>query len=426
MALSKEQAVADYENSKGGLVHLFPLLNEEFAEFFLRKYNILPPTLEELPQVFPNGDPKAVCPQHGKMWLDKNAKTRCGYRYRCNVRVPTGGRCGLFYNPMDETFLKDQKITASSLLKCLHGLASYWGRQEMEDQLYVDHTTYLRWGTYVKEVMAIINWNGIDQHKIGGQGMIVQIDETQMSKRKNNVGALTASQGQWAFGGIAEDGRFFMCRVGARSKKDLLPIHFRCVAGGSGVHSDLWGAYQGLSLFPAPYNYVHSTVNHTHNFVDPDTGTHTQRVERLWGIMKNLFRTYSEANGVLDREIAYAWYRLDNFGMGHGRKSIRQRMILMLQDIAKVYPAVGVNPLKMPDWVQFADPDQAAEPGTQPYAEWKAEWLAATGGRQPVIGYNVLGIGYELVNQQLAANPAWITPPASQAGEEEQDMEVDD
>jgi hypothetical protein len=32
--------------------------------------------------------------------------------------------------------------------------------------------------------------------------------------------------------------------------------------------------------------YEHLTVNHTYNFVDPDTGANTQRIERLWGSAK--------------------------------------------------------------------------------------------------------------------------------------------
>lgn len=31
---------------------------------------------------------------------------------------------------------------------------------------------------------------------------------------------------------------------------------------------------------------VHVQVNHTYNFVDPETGVHTQNVERMWGSAK--------------------------------------------------------------------------------------------------------------------------------------------
>jgi len=32
--------------------------------------------------------------------------------------------------------------------------------------------------------------------------------------------------------------------------------------------------------------FEHLRVNHTYNFVNPDTGAHTQHVERMWGSAK--------------------------------------------------------------------------------------------------------------------------------------------
>jgi len=42
--------------------------------------------------------------------------------------------------------------------------------------------------------------------------------------------------------------------------------------------SDCWRAYDCLSL----EGFVHQRVNDSQNFVDPDTGAHTQNIERLW------------------------------------------------------------------------------------------------------------------------------------------------
>ena len=54
------------------------------------------------------------------------------------------------------------------------------------------------------------------------------------------------------------------------------------------VMSDMWKAYDCLQ----DEGYVHLTVNHRLNFVDPDTGAHTQRIESTWwGVKRSLPHT---------------------------------------------------------------------------------------------------------------------------------------
>ena len=45
--------------------------------------------------------------------------------------------------------------------------------------------------------------------------------------------------------------------------------------------SDCWRVYKSGELHAA--GYEHLTVNHSYNFIDPDTGANTQKVERMWG-----------------------------------------------------------------------------------------------------------------------------------------------
>jgi len=42
--------------------------------------------------------------------------------------------------------------------------------------------------------------------------------------------------------------------------------------------SDYWHAYACLSS----EGFQHQTVNHSQYFVDPDSGAHTQNIERFW------------------------------------------------------------------------------------------------------------------------------------------------
>jgi hypothetical protein len=114
------------------------------------------------------------------------------------------------------------------------------------------------------------------------------------------LGRLFAKQ-VWVYGGV-ERGDFgcFMNELTddqglslPRNAETLLPILQDQVLPGSIVMSDCWAAYGkffliAISLFflcgiaNLPEGYHHLTVNHSINFVDPDTGAHTQSIESNW------------------------------------------------------------------------------------------------------------------------------------------------
>ena len=121
--------------------------------------------------------------------------------------------------------------------------------------------------------------------QIGGPGMTVEIDESKFGKTKFNCGRYI--EGQWVFGGI--------CRQ--RDKDTLLPIIRAHMLPGTCVMSDMW------KVCLKDKGYTHLTVNHSINFVDPDTGAHlTQRIGNTWwgvkrsmphtGTSKDLFQSY--------------------------------------------------------------------------------------------------------------------------------------
>jgi IS1 family transposase len=111
---------------------------------------------------------------------------------------------------------------------------------------------------------------------IGGQGIVVQVDESKLGRRKYNRGHRV--EGIWVIVGveITEDRKAFIIpieRRDAETIKDLVRAH---VLPGSRVQTDLWKGYLWLNDDP---DFVHETVNHSIEFKNSETGVHTNVVE---------------------------------------------------------------------------------------------------------------------------------------------------
>ena len=69
----------------------------------------------------------------------------------------------------------------------------------------------------------------------------------------------------------------FLTTVPSRDKNTLLPILKHKIKPGTTIISDCWKSYDCLS----EEDFEHLTVNHSVNFVDSQTGCHTQNIENL-------------------------------------------------------------------------------------------------------------------------------------------------
>ena len=117
---------------------------------------------------------------------------------------------------------------------------------------------------------------------IGGPGIIVEIDETLIS-RKNNP--WTGKKGVWVFGGVERTGerRVFAQMVPDRTAKTLLEIIKKCIHPDSIIISDCWTAYKSINK---KLKISHMTVDHSKTFKDPITGAHTNHIEGTWHALK--------------------------------------------------------------------------------------------------------------------------------------------
>ena len=110
---------------------------------------------------------------------------------------------------------------------------------------------------------------------------------------------------------LREDGilerRFFI--VNKRDRDTLLPIIIQEIEPGLTIHSDEWRAYSTLKN----HGFLHQTVNHSKNFIDPHTGAQTQTIECLWRHLKVNYSIRSRgATNLLESQLQEEWWRSVN------------------------------------------------------------------------------------------------------------------
>jgi transposase-like protein len=138
--------------------------------------------------------------------------------------------------------------------------------------------------TTIASIRMMINLNiSENTEKIGGEGVIVEIDESKFGKRKYHRGHKV--DGVWIVGGVERTNsrRFFAEPVTDRSSETLLEVIQRNIEPGSIIYSDMWRGYNNIS---SSLQMEHHTVNHSVNFVDPETLVHTNMIEGTWNGLK--------------------------------------------------------------------------------------------------------------------------------------------
>ena len=97
-----------------------------------------------------------------------------------------------------------------------------------------------------------------------------------------------------------------MVPVADRTSATLLDVIHQYIENGSTIVSDCWKAYDCLEK----EGYKHLKVNHSVNFVYPDTGAHTNRIERYWRDVKNLVPKYGRRKAHFVGYLSVAYFKL--------------------------------------------------------------------------------------------------------------------
>ncbi|KAG0440766.1 hypothetical protein DMUE_1510 [Dictyocoela muelleri] len=128
--------------------------------------------------------------------------------------------------------------------------------------------------------------------KIGGEGAIVEIDETKFGKRKYNRGRRV--DGVWVLGGVerSNERKIFLDIIENRKSDTLLNIIKNRVFENSIIFTDMWRGYINLNTI----GFSHYTVKHHVSFVNRENGAHTNTIEGTWAALKEFipkrYRSY--------------------------------------------------------------------------------------------------------------------------------------
>lgn len=205
-----------------------------------------------------------------------------GYCWRCTNR-----RCGQYRKRISArigTWFEGSHLAIEKIILITYCFVRRKSNVEaIHESALVDEETSSEticdWFTYCMEACCQIVAR--NRNRIGGPGLTVEIDEAKFGKRKFNRGRLV--DGVWVLGGICRETReSFLVPVLRRDRETLIPIIINHVAPGTTIMTDCWRSYQTLNQ----QDFNHLTVNHSYNFVDPETGAHTQNIENLWWQIK--------------------------------------------------------------------------------------------------------------------------------------------
>ena len=272
----------------------------------------------------------------GKFTLVKdNCYKLDGHVYRCTNRKGTSGRakCYTKVSIRKGSWFEKSHLSIPQILKL-----TYLWAYEAENRLIQREAeiggcaTIVDWKNFCREVCAAVFKQDMQENKLGGEGKIVEIEESKFGKRKYNRGK--AVDGKWVFGGIEQGtDNMFMEVVEDRTKETLWALIEKYIAPGTIIWSDKWRSYQGLENV----GYRHETVNHSKEFKSA-SGVCTNSIEGSWNAVKRSFPKMGTSKKL------YEGYLAEYLMRRRHMKPFNYRFETFLDKITKVYSPKSLRP----------------------------------------------------------------------------------
>ncbi|CAF1014941.1 unnamed protein product [Brachionus calyciflorus] len=179
----------------------------------------------------------------------------------------------------NNTFLDFFDLSVNKLFNIIYHWSIQCSQTDIQEILKVSRPTINKVFQNLRKVcIKQLNKENI---VLGGNGVVVEIDESLFVRVKHNKGKDLKRDQVWVFGLYERDTtRCLFFVVVKRDAVNLLNLIYKYVAPNSIIHSDCWASYNRIKRLDK--NYVHRTVNHDLYFVDPVTRCHTNSIESIW------------------------------------------------------------------------------------------------------------------------------------------------
>lgn len=208
-----------------------------------------------------------------------------------------------------EVSLRSHTFFFNSRLSCMQimRLAHLWlsGASTMTARIQTGHGKETL-AAFYQHFRDLVSSSLVEEDQvIGGDGIIVEVDETKLGKRKYHRGHRV--EGVWVLVGIerTEQSRIFLVPLENRTSATLTDIISRHVAPGSILYTDCWKGYGAITEI---LGLNHLTVNHSKHFKDPHTGVCTNTVEGLNnGLKIKIMPRNRVENGIEGHLGEYIW-----------------------------------------------------------------------------------------------------------------------
>lgn len=169
-----------------------------------------------------------------------------------------------------------------------------------------------------------------DVELLDTDGGLVEVDETFIGTRKYNRGRNRNTT--WILGMLerkTNNVRFE--KVDNRDSVTLFNVLKKYIHPNASIMTDLWRGYKDVKN----YFFDHKTVNHSQNFISPETGAHTQTIESQWRLLEQ--RVYVHHIDIEDEN--KLTLRLTEYIYRHYHRKLDQNLfcVQFMSDICSMY-----------------------------------------------------------------------------------------